>query len=178
MSYTDEDKTVLLNDNDTYSFCRLGLENADISDVFGEYDYLMIPTKRIYNETAPSLLKQGVVYNSGYAYYASKIFVKKRLDNTNTVTFEVYLYSPFKADASEDEVKITTSLINSEGRKHTVGNINSYRVETLSLDANANYDSSKLKFTISGVSRERECDLYFTMENGLRYKIHFKPYGN
>ena len=178
MSYTDEDQTVLLNDNDTYSFCRLGLAKDNISDVFGEYDYLMIPTKRVYNETAPSLLKQGVVYNSGYAYYASKIFVKKRLDSTNTVRFEVYLYSPFKNDASEDEVKITTSLINSKGRKHTVGNINSYRVETFSLDANVNYDSSKLKFTISGISRELECDLYFTMENGLRYKIHFKPYGN
>ena len=177
MSYTDEDQKVLLNDNDTYSFCRLGLAKDNISDVFGEYDYLMIPTKRIYNETAPSLLKQGVVYNSGYAYYASKIFVKKRLENDNTVTFEVYLYSPFKYDASEDEVNITTSLIHSNGRKHTVGNINSYRVETLSLDANVNYDSSKLKFTISGISRTFECDLYFTMENGLRYKIHLEPYG-
>ena len=176
-SYTDEGQTVLLNDNDTYSFGRLGLAKDDISDEFGEYDYLMIPTKRVYNETAPSLLKQGVVYNSGYAYYASKIFVKKRLDGTNTVTFEVYLYSPFKADASEDEVNITTSLIDSNGRKHTVGNINSYRVETFGFGANVNYDSSKLKFTITGISPILESDLYFTMENGLRYKIHFEPYG-
>ena len=69
-------------------------------------------------------------------------------------------------------------ITHSNGRKHTVGNINSYRVETFSLDANVNYDSSKLKFTISGISRKFECDLYFTMENGLRYKIHLEPYGN
>ena len=124
-------------------------------------------------------MKQGVVYNSGYAYYASKIFVKKkRLDSTNTVTFEVYLYSPFKEDASEKEVKIETSLIDNYGRKHTVGNINSYRVETPGFGANVNYDSSKLKFTITGISPTNESDLYFTMENGLRYKIHFEPYGN
>jgi hypothetical protein len=154
---------------------------ANNIDVFDDYGYISIPTRKMYTENANTQLRQAVVYNNGYAYYASKIEVKPGSDD---YTLIVKLYSPLAGKMIKDSngYYTNTSFIGDGGLLHTIGEIESSWVG-IDVDTtyDITYDKNECEFTISVKYRnvspsfvergESSFPFYFKIKNGLQYYI-------
>ena len=153
-------KTEILPDSDlsyVYNF-----EINSYNDKFGEYDYLIIPTRKVYKENAYTLLKQAMVYNTGCAFYASKLSINK---NGNTIT--VQLFSPL-LDGNGVLQTGADSLIDKNGMIHTVGNITNFYCD----GGDVTYDNTTLSFKITTTKTNGIIPFYFVIENGLKYRVN------
>ena len=159
--YIDENgETEMLSDSDLSYVYNFEI-NSD-SDKFGEYDYLIIPTRKVYKENASTLLKQAMVYNTGCAFYASKLSINK---NGNTIT--VQLFSPLLDGKGILQTGVK-SLIDKNGMIHTVGNITNFYCD----GGNVTYDNTTLSFKITTTKTKGIMPFYFVIENGLKYRVN------
>lgn len=161
--YIDEDgKTELLTDTELNSVYQFSVNPSD--DRFGEYDYLIIPTRKVYRENNSTLLKQAVVYNTGCAFYASRLSINKVGG-----TIIVKLYSPL-IDGNGALNTNADKLVGNDGKLHTVGNVNNFYCE----NGDVTYDENTLSFTITPQQIQSILPFYFSIENGLKYKVNLK----
>ena len=161
--YIDEDgKTELLADTGLNSVYQFSVNPSD--DTFGEYDYLIIPTRKVYRENNSTLLKQAVVYNTGCAFYASRLSINKVGS-----TIIVKLYSPL-IDGNGALNTNAGKLVGNGGKLHTVGNVNNFYCE----NGDVTYDENTLSFTITPQQIQSILPFYFSIENGLKYKVNLK----
>lgn len=61
----------ILTDNELNSIYTFKVDSS--TDKFGDFDYLIIPTRKLYKANDYTLLKQEMVYNVGCAFYAGKL---------------------------------------------------------------------------------------------------------
>ena len=134
----------------------------DSSAYPGENSYITIPTLKLYTENDNTLLKQAIVYNRGYKYYIPKITITPK--NYKTVF----------------DIELTNATIKS------IGTISNYWSFTYDKDnrrrdniTSVSFDKSKQTFTIScaflsNPDNGYKVELYFQVENGLRYKVVLK----
>jgi hypothetical protein len=154
------------------------------SNKFGAYDYITIPTRKLYQEETYNQLKQGMVFNSGYIYYASKI--------TTTLSHNclyVQLTSPIVDNSkyNTDGTVTISSLTKDAYQIHQIGEIEKC---WLPNDSRGDYmiifRYSNCRFVISPVSDEKsiqdlldeygenEFPFYFKIKNGMQYKVNIE----
>ena len=126
--------------------------------------FIIIPTRKVYRKTnAPTSLKQGVVYNRGFVYYTGSISAK-----TESGTVKLMLNSPLRGE--DDVITYSSETLSNEYGWHTIGNVTDIYIDENS-GINVSYDDNKCEFTISNIGTNTDIEFFFTIENGLRYKI-------
>lgn len=173
-SYDDNQYVFLFDANDSepiddemsQSYVYLSCEPSEPSFDISNDGFIYVPTLKIYkdkNET--TLLKQGVSLKNGYAYFAGSITYDYD-DSTNTLTLQ--LYTPLREE--DDTVNYNVSALTESGSCHTIGNV----VNIVCKDAESvEYDASRceIKAVFQNNIAESSSDLYFDIENGLRYLV-------
>lgn len=169
--YKDGNVNVPLDDEKCAECVQFKI-NDNISETFGSNSFLIIPTRKVYVSNDTTSLKQGVVYNMGYVYYAGSIFVSVNKQKKHAI---IRLNTPLRNDNNNnnDIDYNSTSLKNNNGW-HTIGNINNYYCD----GADLTYIHSRCEFDLTLVNQEmEEAVMYFEIENGLKYKINI-DFGN
>jgi len=164
--YKSQDKTMIpvndANANGRYKYSTV------ISDVtLNEDTFLVIPTKTVYStmmSTRPSLstlLKQGISYNVGSAYFAGG--VSHSWISNNVVT--VQLNTPLRR--SNGTIDYESTSLKQGAKWHTIGNISQWWSDTGEIS----YDPNKIEFTYKREQINSSDVFYFSIENGLTYKV-------
>jgi hypothetical protein len=159
---------------------------------FGDNDYLIIPTMKLYMEEVNSLMAEGYVLKPGNAYYASSINVERSvrklpvrrpsqilpvespelLEPEETWQYTITLTSPLRSGKYipyEDIESLTSG-----NTSHTIGEIEYYYVKELTgdnaNDATVTYDQRSASFYVTR-SLSTGFYLYFKFRNGLKYRV-------
>ena len=163
--YATSDSTALsdsqIGDNVTFT-----AQNVS-SMQFTDDSFIIIPTRKVYaTPDSPTLLKQGVVKNMGYVYFAGKITVSVYDSGSNKIV-KLQLNTPI------NDAESATKLISSQSNKwHTIGEVEDYSVSV--SDATIEYDKTKWTFKLTFDSLSTIPDqvkVYFSIKNGLRYRV-------
>ena len=81
----------------------------------------------------------------------------------------VKLYSPLFDENGALNTKVS-KLIGNGGKLHTVGNVNNFYCE----NGDVTYDDSTLAFAITTQQTQGILPFYFSIENGLKYKVNIR----
>jgi hypothetical protein len=165
-NYTDDNGTPVKNEvplaDTEASECIKFTVSGTLSDILARNSFMMIPTRKVYTMEQGTSLKQGVVYNMGYAYFTGSISAS--VDNVNKKA-KIRLSTPLR-DADNNVDYNTQSLMFSNAW-HTIGNISNYYC----ANAELRYDQTKCEFELIGTSEMTTAVMYFEIENGLKYRI-------
>lgn len=189
--YINNNTTVYLNDSESgeYIHFQIDKEGNTFQNTLPWNGFIMIPSKRsVSSGPEGGSLKQGVVYNIGYAYYASSIWVK--IDN-NTKKGSIYLNTPLRKDSNGEDIDLSNpSADNYIGKVLSSGTIIDFSANTLSdaglwhtigeVDygwtddqnvASFKYVEENMRFDIELYDTTLDSYVYFGIKNGLKYKV-------
>lgn len=155
------DSDTLLSDTDAANCYKFRVKSN--GEAFNpETLYLSMPTHKLYKEDTDTLLKQGIVYNMGYAYYAAKINVTHKIENNKLIQY-LTLYTPL-----DNNGKINWQTTDLKG--HTIGDITTGNYRTTSGKVTYSQDYHRFEITYD-VGTKGNTELYFKIANGLKYKV-------
>jgi hypothetical protein len=136
---------------------------SKMNSKFGSDSFLIIPTRKVYTITnSGTSLKQGVVYNVGYAYYAGSISVSVDKPNKHAI---IRLNTPLRKN--DGTIDYGSNSLKVGNRWHTIGNIDTYSCDGASIT----YDNTRCEFELTVIDGRNTAVMYFEIENGLRYRI-------
>lgn len=155
-------------------------EIADNPEKWGRLpnnSFMVIPTRKVYkyiNEN--TFLKQGVIYNRGYAYFTGSIYAGL---NYNLKSMCIRLNTPLRngEDAYINYDTNTLRFNNFHGQKewHTIGKIDAESIYCPTENVSVDYRDSRMEFNVTRSDDTIEdAEFYFSVINGLRYKVNLK----
>ena len=138
--------------------------------------FLVIPTRKIYTHAAQNtLLKQGVIYNRGYAYYTGSMLGIMIL-NKGSVNVRIRVNTPIRN--SDGYVDYATNTIKYNEfhniNWHTFGEVDTNNIYCPDEnDVTVTYKRDKMEFNVKRNvdSSIKKTTVYFNIINGLRYKM-------
>ena len=142
------------------------IDDTDASKMnskLGSNSFLIIPTRKVYIKSgAGTSLKQGIVYNTGYVYYAGSISVSVDKSNKHAI---IRLNTPLRQNDGTIDYELSSLKIGD--RWHTIGNVDNYNCDGASIT----YDSTRCEFDLTVIDGRDVAVMYFEIENGLKYRI-------
>lgn len=143
------------------------LDDVKMQTILPENAFIMIPTRKVYaSPSNNTLLKQGVVYKSGYVYFAGSI--RAKIDKINRKA-TIWLNTPLRVNNNIDYQNTTSLSSDNSGiwSWHTIGEVDNYYCD----NADLKYISSNAEFQLRVIDSNNIATMYFTIKNGLKYKI-------
>ena len=152
--------------------------------------FIAVPLRRVYTSYEStqigdtSVLRQGVAYNRGYAYYASALSVKRQtVDNDNV--FTIRLFTPLRDSQTGIVNYLASSLTTQSNGWHTFGKITEHdeildgrvvrrKYSTPTPNATISYSVERAEFTFTMPTSSTSGKFFFEIEDGLRYLVNIK----
>jgi hypothetical protein len=152
--------------------------NSDLEELAMSGDtFIIIPTRKVYTTPdEPTLLRQGVVKNMGYVYFAGSIFVSKYETSTDRI-ITLRLNTPINDAENATNLQITNQNIVCEW--HTIGEVDTETmtssVGTITYSGADSGDDDPWTFRITiGDFSVDSLTVYFSIINGLRYRVDIR----
>ena len=139
--------------------------------------FMIIPTRKVYKYLDENtLLKQGVIYNRGCAYFTGSIRAGL---NYNLKTMCIRLNTPLRnnddAYINYDTNTLKFHNFNEQQKWHTIGKIDVESIYCPTENVNVDYRDSRMEFNVTRPDDTiEEAEFYFSVINGLRYKVKLK----